>query len=537
MEQISVLSAFPVSISVAFILGFLARQVNLPPLVGFLAAGFLLHAVGFQTDDAVATIADLGVTLLLFTIGLKLKVKNLVQTEVWAGASIHAIITVIVFALIFKVLGAAGATLFGFNLSTALILAFALSFSSTVFAVKILEDKGEMLSLHGRTAIGILIMQDIFAVLFLTASTGNLPSPWALALLGFILLRPALFYILDRCGHGELLPMFGLFSALALGVALFKIVGLKADLGALLLGMLLADHQRASEIAETLFGFKELFLVGFFLQIGLSGAPTLGDFGIAMLLVGLLPLKAGLFFLLLTRLRLRARSSFLATIALANYSEFGLIVGAIGVANGWLDSSWLLIIAIALSISFVLISPFNQAAHRLYASLCPRLRWFECECRHPEDQPIDPGDAKVAIFGMGRIGTGAYDYIRERFGDIAIGIETDREKVLAHQRQGRRVIQGDATDSDFWARKKHGRMRLVMLAMPEHHSNMYAMEQLRAAGFSGYVAALAQFADQQKIMEEAGAHVAFNLYEGAGAGFAAHVEKQLGELAGVAAGK
>jgi glutathione-regulated potassium-efflux system ancillary protein KefC len=532
MEQMSVLSAFPVSISVAFILGFLARQVNLPPLVGFLAAGFLLHAFGFHADDAVATIADLGVTLLLFTIGLKLKIKNLIRAEVWAGASIHGLITVFLFALLFKLFGAAGAKVFGFDAGTALVLAFALSFSSTVFAVKILEEKGEMLSLHGRTAIGILIMQDIFAVLFLTASTGSLPSPWAPALLGFILLRPALFYILDRCGHGELLPMFGLFSALALGVSIFKMVGVKPDLGALLLGMLLAGHQRASEIADTLFGFKELFLVGFFLQIGLSGTPTLHDLGIAILLVALVPLKAGLFFLLLTRLRLRARSSFLASLTLANYSEFGLIVGAIGVANGWLDSSWLLIIALALSISFVIISPFNQAAHRLYASLCPRLRWAECECRHPEEQPIDPGDALVAIFGMGRIGTGAYDYIRERFGDVAIGIETDRERVLEHQRQGRRVIQGDATDSDFWARKKYGRMRLVMLAMPEHQSNLYAMQQLRAGGFGGYVAALAQFPDQQKILEDAGAHVAFNLYEGAGAGFAAHVEGKLGQLVG-----
>ncbi|HET98138.1 MAG TPA: hypothetical protein ENN98_05530 [Desulfurivibrio alkaliphilus] len=534
MEPGSVLSTYPLTLSTAFLLGFLARQVGLPPLIGFLAAGFIFHAFGLKPDPTIAILADLGVTLLLFTIGLKLKIHNLTRPEVWAGATGHAVITVLVFSLGFILLSAVGIETFAaINPGQAVLVAFALCFSSTVFAVKVLEEKGEMLSLHGRTAIGILIMQDIFAVLFLTASTGKLPSLWAVPLLAALLLvRPVIYYILNRCGHGELLPMFGLFAALAVGVATFDLVGLKPDLGALALGMLLAKNKRASEIADNLFSLKELFLVGFFVQIGLAGLPGWQDIGLAIFLVLLIPLKVVLFFLLLTRLRLRARTSFLASLSLANYSEFALIVGAVGVANGWMNPSWMLIIAIALAISFVAAAPLNQISHRLFCLLHDRLQKYEGPQRHPEEYPIDLGEAVVAIFGMGRVGSGAYDFITGDFGEVAVGVENNTNKVSEHRSKGRLVVHGDATDPDFWLRARHDKLRMILLAMPEHQANLYALRQLKEGGFEGYIAALAKFPDDAAELERAGAQVAFNLYEGAGSGFAAQVEPLLAEMLG-----
>ena len=98
----------------------------------------------------------------------------------------------------------------------------------------------------------------------------------------------------------------------------------------------------------------------------------------------LMPLKAGLFFILLTRFKLRARTSLLASLSLSNYSEFGLIVCTIGVANGWVSGEWLVIIAIALSITFVMAAPLNSFAHNIYARLSGRLRYFETAERLPE---------------------------------------------------------------------------------------------------------------------------------------------------------
>ncbi|GAM73145.1 glutathione-regulated potassium-efflux system protein kefB [Vibrio ishigakensis] len=124
------------------------------------------------------------------------------------------------------------------------ILGFALSFSSTVFAIKALQDKGEMNSVYGTLAIGILVMQDIFAVIFLTVSTGKIPEWYAIFLFALPLARPLLFKLLDKLGHGELLVLGGIFFALVTGAGLFELVGVKADLGALVLGMLLAGHKK-----------------------------------------------------------------------------------------------------------------------------------------------------------------------------------------------------------------------------------------------------------------------------------------------------
>ena len=524
-------------LTVALVLGLAARSVGLPPLVGFLLAGFALDAVGVQAGEMLGYFADLGVTLLLFTIGLKLRPQTMFRSEIWAGASLHLLFTVLVFGSGIFGLSAAGFSLFAdLDVRTSLLIAFALSFSSTVFAVKVLEEKGEMTSLHARVSIGILVMQDIFAVIFITFSTGKIPSPWVLALpVALFAIRPLLGFLLDRCGHGELLILFGFAVALVVGYAGFELVDLKGDIGALVMGALIAAHPKAPELAKSLFGFKDLFLVGFFLQIGLAGDPTLQSLGIAALLAVAVVIKLGLYFLLLTRFKLRARTATLATLSLANYSEFGLLVGGIGVANGWIAGDWLVIIALALSFTFVLASPLNTAANAIYERFATPLHGFETTTRLPDDQPLDPGDAKIFVFGMGRVGASAYDEMRARHGEVVVGIDCDAQEVEKHREAGRSVILDDATDPDFWERVRlaaNGRGRIVMLALPVHAANLYAVRQLTRNGFPGVVAATARFPDEARELEEAGAHAAFDLYAEAGTGFADHVGAQVERLAG-----
>ena len=528
----------PLWILVAFILGFAANRVGLPPLVGYLIAGFVLQAFGVEGGDVLEEIANLGVTLLLFSIGLKLRLKNLAKPEVWAGASVHMIVTVFVFGVGIFVLSFTGLSPFSeLDFKLSLMIAFALSFSSTVFAVKILEERGEMASMHGRVSIGILIMQDIYAVLFLTFSTGKIPSPWAILLVsGLLAARPLLMIILDRVGHQELLLLFSVFLALGLGAAGFEFVGLKPDLGALMVGVLVSNHRKAGEMSKALLSFKDLFLVGFFLNIGLAGAPTLQAFGIASALTLAVTFKVALFFALLTRFKLRSRTSFLATLSLANYSEFGLLVSSIGVSNGWIGTEWLVIIAVALSISFILASPLNSSAHSLFERRADGLRRFQTKTRHPDDQPIDPGNAQIAVFGMGRIGTAAYDDMRNRHGDVVIGVDFDSKVVKEHHDAGRKVILGDATDIDFWARAMAGdqeKVRIVMLAMPEHRANLNAVKELSKRNFDGLIAATVQFDDEIQELKEAGVHAAFNIYAEAGFGFAEHVCSELVDQFGI----
>jgi predicted Kef-type K+ transport protein len=520
----------PILISIAFVLGFAVRQVGLPPLVGYLVAGFVLKAMGFVGGEILEDVADMGVILLLFSIGLKLKLRSLARPEVWAGASIHMMITIIVFGLAIYCLAMVGLSGFaGLDIKRAGLIAFALSFSSTVFAVKVLEERAEMAALHGRVAIGVLIVQDILAVVFLTASTGKLPSVWALTIpFILVLIRPLLMRFMDRSGHGELLILYGLFLALVAGAAGFELVGLKPDLGALIIGMLVAGHPKASELSNSLFSFKEIFLIGFFLSIGLSGVPSLETLGIAALLVLVVPFKVVLFFLLFSRFKLRARTSFLASLSLANYSEFGLIVAYIGVSQGWIATDWLIVIAIALSITFVLASPLNSTAYVLYDRLAMRLRPLETKTRHPDDQPIEPGDAKIAVFGMGRVGAAAYDDMVKRHGAVVIGIDHDFEVVNNHQAAGRNVILGDPTDFDFWERTTTAdelNIKIVLLAMPKHAANLAAVKEIRARKFSGVIATTAQFDDEIESLNAAGADAVYYFFDEAGFGLAEHVCK------------
>lgn len=238
-------------VAVAFTCGFIAKQINLPPLVGYLAAGFGLHALGIEPDPSLETFAKLGVELLLFTIGLKLDIKNLLKTEIWAGAIGHMSAIVLLTTLNSLFLASLGLAYFvGLDWQAAALVGFAVSFSSTVFAVKVLEDRGELRARHGQVAIGILIIQDIAAVIFVTFATDKSPSWWALTLLALPLIRPILHKILQRSGHGELLPLAGFFFAFSFG-HLFEMLGLEAHLGALVIGVLLSSQNKTIELAKS----------------------------------------------------------------------------------------------------------------------------------------------------------------------------------------------------------------------------------------------------------------------------------------------
>ena len=518
----------PLWVSIAFVFGFTARMVKLPPLVGFLIAGFVLNALGAESGKFIEITADLGVTILLFTIGLKLKIRNLMKPEILGGASLHMALVTVLYGGLIWLLSFTGLQLFsGFHWTTALLIAFAMSFSSTVFAVKVLEEKGETSSLHGSIAIGILIIQDLFAVLFLVFAAGKVPSLWALGIPpALFLLRYIIFIILDRIGHGEMLILFGFFLALIPGAELFKVVGLKPDLGALVIGMVIANHPKSKEMAEVLLSFKDFFLIAFFLSIGFSGIPTFEMVLIALGIALGINIKVFLYFLVLTRFRLRARTSVHTSLALANYSEFGLIIAAISVAKGWMPQSWLLTIAIALAISFVVSSPVNTYSHRIYAFIKQWLHIFETEKRLLYDKTFDIGKSEILIFGMGHLGTATYERLRQQYGQKVLAIDYNEERVIKHKKAGRNVTHDDATDTEFWeqvSEKPFDQVKLVLLCMNDHKANLYALERLKAIDFKGQIAATAKFDDELQQLHLLGIDSAYNLYTEAGVGFADQV--------------
>ena len=361
---------------IAFMCGLIATWLKQPPLVGFLVAGFVLNIFGVGVSEFLRITADLGITLLLFTLGLKLKVRSLFNHQVWGVASIHMIFMTVLFSSFVFLISWAFSFIEGVSFQTSLLIGFALSFSSTVFAVKILDELGAGSTHHGKISIGVLIIQDIAAVAFVAASAGKWPSPWALVLFMIVPLRHVLHMMLDRSGHGELLILFGITIAVG-GADLFELVDMKGDLGALLVGMMFSGHPKSHELAKGLLGLKNLFLVGFFLTVGMTALPGWQEFVIALAFLCLLPLKTGFYFILFSTFRLRARTSWQSSLNLANFSEFGLIVGAIAVSKGWLPPSWLAVFAILLAMSFVISAPLATNGDDIYTKWRFFLRRFD----------------------------------------------------------------------------------------------------------------------------------------------------------------
>ncbi|MBJ7538071.1 cation:proton antiporter family protein [Marinomonas transparens] len=505
----------------AFVCGLAVKIVNLPPLIGFLLAGFLLNYLGLEPSSSLDSLANIGITLMLFSIGLKLHVKDLLKREVWASTLSHMGIWTLLFGAIALLLGTLSLPYFGLlDFKTAALLGFALSFSSTVCIMKLLEESGELKTRHGQLSLGILVMQDIVAVIFLVAATGKIPSIWALGLFGLLLIRPIFNKVLDKAGHGEMLPLTGLFLALG-GYELFYLVGVKGDLGALIFGILLASHSKASELNKSLMNFKDLFLIGFFLSIGFTALPTLNMVGISLIITLIILAKFALFFGLLTQLKLRARTSFLSAMILSNYSEFGLIVVALSVANGWIAKDWLVILALAVSFSFVITSVLYRLSHRLYQTNKETIRQFESDKCLTEDVFTQPKNAEILVIGLGRVGRGAFESLKTLAGkNIIAGMDADQNRIKAMQDAQENVFYGDGEDADLWEHLDTSDIRLVLLALPIAEDSTNIAIQLRKANYQGQIAAIARYQDEREDLLASGINNVFNFYTDAGTGFA-----------------
>ncbi|WP_425093639.1 cation:proton antiporter [Tropicimonas sp. S265A] len=509
------------AISAAFVFGLAMRPIGLPPLVGFLAAGFFINAFGPTFGMPTATgpildyLANLGVLLLLFTVGLKLKVKQITEPQVVGTGLLHFLFSIVIFTPFVRLF-------FTPDWMVALLVAIALAFSSTVLAAKMLEAKRELGNFHGRTAIGILIVQDVIALVVLAIFSGKLPGPWALLIFATPLLRPLLFRMLDLAGHDEVLVIAGMMLSLVVGGVGFELIGLKGEIGALVMGLLLSTHPRASELSSSLWSLKEVFLIGFFLSIGMSGLPDWDAIVFALAVGVLLPLKGVLFFFLLIAFGLRARTSFLSALSLTAYSEFGLIVAA-GIPAA---EAFLVPLAIALSVSFVVAAPLNRLAHPLFEKYEDRLQPFERSVRHPDEQPTDLGDADVLIFGMGRTGSSAYDAMTEQ-GNAPIGLDADTYKAAAHVEAGRNVIFADAEDSNFWNSVNLSRIKAAILAMDDIEAKLIAARTLRAKGFDGPIVSHALYEEHVYMISEAGADQTYLTMREAGRSLAAHAVDEI----------
>lgn len=215
--------------------------------------------------------------------------------------------------------------------------------------------------------------------------------------------------------------------------------------------------------------------------------------------------------------------------ALANYSEFSLIVAALGVSSGWLEPYWLLTLSIAVAVSFVVSSVLNPQDTFRWSQFALRFRPRPLSKLHPADRPIYTGDAGALVLGMGRVGKAAYDELTAKHGYEVLGIEHDPQRVEMLRETGHTVVEGDATDNDIWDRIfRTAQIEVILLAMPSQHANVDALQQIRRAGYRGTVAGVALYYDNFAELEEFGVDAVIHLYDGAGESLADRAVQAIG---------
>lgn len=493
-------------LSSAYVAGLLASRLSFPPLVGYLLAGYLLNLFNVEVMHNLTHLADIGIEILLFTVGLKLKLSSLLRREVRMVGGLHLLIVSSVSGAVFFLQGE--------HITGALILGVSLAFSSTVLAIKVLEDNGELSSLHGRDVLSILILQDIVAIALLAVAEGKQPTPWAFGLLLLPLLRPVAHFILTITRAEELRLLLGVTLALA-GGFLAESVAISSDVGALLTGIMLASHPKSDDLAHKLWGLKEILLVAFFLQIGLAELPNREAFVEAGQLLVLLPLQGILFFILFLFAGLRARTAFVSSLALTTYSEFALITTDAMVNAKLLAPEWKATISLAVSGSLAFAAPLNKYSHQLFSMMEPALSRFEKKSGNPDRLPVSVGLAEWLVVGMGQTGVAAYLTLQQQEQRV-VGLDSDPivlEKLL---RKGLRVIYGDADDNELWNRLPLERLKGILLTMPEFELREKTVKQLQLKEFKGQIGTICHHTEEQKVLEELGAQFIIHPFYEAG---------------------
>lgn len=506
-------------ISLAFFSGLIVTFLRLPPMIGYLAAGFALNYFEVERFSSLNEFSEIGISLLLFSIGLKLDLKTLGRQQVMGVALGQGLISyIILFGLSLLILGTD-------QTQTSSIFAFALTFSSTIFVFKILEDRGDFATRYGKNSIGVLVVQDIIAVLFMAFNANKIPSAWLLLVISILWpLRIILSMILKRINHSELMILFGLTVSFG-GALLFDSVNVKGDIGALIFGVLLSKHHRASELNRWLMSFKDFFLLGFFLSIGMTGLPGIKEILMALAFSLFIPIRTIIYFFLFAKTGLRSRNSVLAAFGLSNYSEFGLIVISFAVSLKLLQPELLTVLALTLSFSFIFSALMNRYSEKFNEKFADKLKRFQRDELHPQEKDISIDPYDIIVIGMGRVGIGAYEGLLTKKCWNPVGIDVSKDEIKKLESENFKIIHGNATSPDFWDKLdiKNSNVKQVLLAMPVLRQNVLATKFIRKNGYSGQIASVAKYHNDVQVLHEVGVDQVFNLYAEAGIGLASSV--------------
>lgn len=523
--------------SLVGVFGLLLRQ---PLIVSFIAVGLVAgpDVLGLvQSTEHIELLAEIGIAVLLFLVGLKLDV-SLVRTL--GAVALATGLGQVAFTSIF---GFFICLALGLDAVTSAYVAVALTFSSTIIIVKLLSDKREIDSLHGRIALGFLIVQDIAVVLAMVVlsaygvGAGESRSGLGIAgVMGSGVLLLAAVGLFIRYGAERLLariatmPELMVTFAIAWAVLLAAVsdwLGFGKELGGLMGGVSLASTSFREAIASRLASLRDFLLLFFF--IGLGARLDLGSLGEqlgASFVLALFVLIGNPLIVLaiMGYMGYRKRTGFMAGLTVAQISEFSLIFMAMGLSLGHVQPDAMGLVTLVGLVTITLSTYMIVHSQRLYALVERLLTLFERAVPHREqaDDAADTGGRyDVILFGLGRYGREIAKGLNAQ-GLKVLGVDFDPEAMALWRKRGLPGLYGDAGDPDFLDSLPLRRSRWVVVAIPAHpqmlthHDFRLSLPRsLRDAGFTGRIALTGTDTLDARRLLQAGADVVLNPFKDA----------------------
>ena len=531
MAFVAVFTEIAAVLAITTVLGIIGLFLRQPLIVAFLFAGVLTGPFGFgviESHENIELLGHIGIAVLLFIVGLRLDLQLIRTTGLVALATG---LGQIIFTVLFGFLIAIG---LGMSITSALYVAIAMTFSSTIIIVKLLSDKKEIDSLHGRIAMGFLIVQDIVAILVLIVITafggdstgdGNAGSDIAwiigkgiLFLLGVALLMRYVLPGLTRklAQNQELLVLFSVSWAVLLG-ALGDELGFSKEVGAFLGGVSLASTPYRDAIGARLVSLRDFLLLFFFIDLGsrLEFSEVNSQLGSAAILSIFVLIGNPLIIMAIMGIMgYRRRTGFLSGLTVAQISEFSLILVTLGVSLGHIERNTLALVTLV-GVTTIFISTYmilNSGS--LYRLLSPAIKIFERKSPYREIETIgecDLNNIDLILVGLGTYGGSVAEELMGR-GKRILGVDFDPHALSNWQSRGMSVMFGDAADPEFIDQLPLGCSRWFMSLILDRRVNLAILNHLRNTQYHGHIVLSARNEDDAQFYEKAGAHLVLRPY-------------------------
>ena len=486
-SQISIL--FVVASAFALI----ARYFKQPLIVGYLFAGIFLNLTGIIKEPAtLKSFSQIGVALLLFLLGLEVKLSE------FSAIGKHALYVGVGQIFITSFIGILFCLVLGFSLSSSFFIAIALTFSSTIVLVKLLSEKKDLSSLYGRMAVGIMLIQDFFAIaalIFLTSQAGKMTTlQYFLLPLKFVILIFVVFYLSKKIipylfekvaqNSPELLFVISISWALGFSALVAYPLGLSLEVGGFLAGLALSNLPENMQIGSRARPLKDFFLILFFLNLGMVFAfdrGVLGEIAFPALILSVFVLIGSpiIIMSLMGILGYKKRTSFLTGISIAQISEFSLILVAIAQGMGKLSDT---VVSLVLLVGIITMTTSTYAimhAEKLFKAISSFLNIFER--KNVKERALLKKSLlskHIILIGCHRTGSAIARFLIKKSVEFVI-VDFDPKVYAKMSADGVTVVLGDVSDPEILEAANAENSKMIISTISNLEDDMYILEYIR----------------------------------------------------------